>query len=119
MSEKKMVSRKEYLITVKIDDDTIMRATLSKVIKSKDQVSEILHNALGKVGMPRHGSLETFSNKDTTGLSYQFRFVQGGDLIKVLRAIKENLALGLKMKPEEIGLTLTSIVDWETGNLIF
>jgi hypothetical protein len=110
---------KQYIITVKIDDDTIGRAKFSKVVKSANQVSEFIHEALAMSGIPYRGAIETFVNQSTLGFSFQFVFVEGGNLIKVLSGIKENLRLRLKMKPEEIGLALTSIVDKETNNPIF
>jgi len=55
---------KEYIITIKIDDDTIGRAKFSKVLKSKNQVSEIIHEALRISGIPYRYTVETFANEN-------------------------------------------------------
>jgi hypothetical protein len=37
---------KEYLVTVQIDADTLRKAKSSKVLKSANELSEIIHEAL-------------------------------------------------------------------------
>lgn len=110
---------KEYIITVKIGADTIGKGKYSKVLESADQLSDIMHEALARVGMPVRGAVETGVNQNLFEYSFKFVFVEGGNLIKVLSGIRENLRLRLKMKPEDIELSLTSIVDGKTGNSVF
>lgn len=110
---------KEYIITIKIDDDTIGRATNNKTIKSPNGIGEIIHEALALSGLPYRGTVETFSGKTTDGFSFYFEFVEDGNLVKLLSKIKENLGLKLKMPQEEVKLALISIKEKETSRQIF
>ena len=86
---------REYIITVKIHEDTLSKAT-----ETTDGVSEKIHEALMMTGLPYLACTETCPN--TSYFSFMFDFVEDGNLKYTLSKIKENLVLKLKLKPEDV-----------------
>jgi hypothetical protein len=93
---------KEYEITVKIDDETLEKAKCSNT----NGISELIHEALSMSGIPYREIIESFPTTDF--FSFKFDIVEGANLDKTLSGIKENLRLKLKMKPEDVKLSLIS-----------
>ncbi len=96
--------KKEYLATIQIDAETLRKAK-----PSKGQISEIIHEALANSCIPCRGCTETVPPSDY--ITFMFEYVEGADVNKILSTIQKNLALKLKLKPEEVILNTLKIKE--------
>ena len=93
---------KEYTVTVEIDAETLEKAKRSNA----KGISELIHEALGESAIPYRGCSESFPMTDF--FTFSFDIVGEPNLNRILSVIKENLRLKLKLKPEDVKLTLVS-----------
>jgi hypothetical protein len=105
---------KEYVITIKIDVDTIGIAVNKNRLTPFD-VYRIIWSSIRNAY--RHA--ETSYPVSIGDYSLEVPLMEGGDLLILLAQIREDLEHNLKLKPEEVKLALISIKDKETKRQIF
>jgi hypothetical protein len=96
--------KKEYLAHIQIDPETLRKTKLSE-----GQVSESVREALANSCLPCRGIYGTVPPSDC--ITFMFEYVEGVDINKILSKIQENLALKLKLKPQEVILNTLKIKE--------
>lgn len=96
---------KEYKVTVEINAETLEKAKRS----NPKGISGLIHEALSMSSIPYRSCNESYPTTDF--FSFWFEVVGEANLNKILSVVKENLSLKLKLKPEDVKLTLVSKIE--------